>query len=75
MVRRLALGLLALLASLNAGNAGASAAELLMFDDPACVWCRRWTAEIGPGYPTSSILCWMSCCAASPLRQRCLEPH
>jgi hypothetical protein len=53
MVRRLALGLLALLASLNAGNAGASAAELLMFDDPACVWCRRWTAEIGPGYPRS----------------------
>jgi hypothetical protein len=22
-----------------------------MFDDPGCVWCRRWTAEIGPGYP------------------------
>ena len=29
------------------------AAELLMFDDPGCVWCRRWTAEIGQGYPRS----------------------
>ena len=53
MVRKLALGLLALLASLNAGIALASAAELLMFDDPGCVWCRRWTAEVGPGYPRS----------------------
>ena len=24
-----------------------------MFDDPGCVWCRRWNAEIGPGYPRS----------------------
>jgi hypothetical protein len=24
-----------------------------MFDDPNCVWCRRWTAEIGPGYSRS----------------------
>jgi hypothetical protein len=31
--------------------AGARAAELVMFDDPDCVWCRRWLAEIGPGYP------------------------
>jgi hypothetical protein len=27
------------------------AAELLMFEEPGCVWCRRWHAEIGPGYP------------------------
>lgn len=53
MIRKLALGLLAMIASLAAGIAGASAAELLMFDDPACVWCRRWTAEVGPGYPRS----------------------
>ena len=43
------LGLLAIAA--NAG--GARAAELLMFDDPNCGWCRRWHAEIGPGYPRS----------------------
>ena len=24
-----------------------------MFDDPGCVWCRRWNAEIGPSYPQS----------------------
>lgn len=29
----------------------ARAAELVMFDDPACVYCKRWLAEVGPGYP------------------------
>jgi protein-disulfide isomerase len=29
----------------------AYAAELVMFDDPACVYCKRWLAEVGPGYP------------------------
>jgi len=29
----------------------AAAAELVMFDDPGCVYCRRWLAEVGPGYP------------------------
>lgn len=29
----------------------AQGAELVMFDDPACVYCKRWLAEIGPGYP------------------------
>lgn len=30
-----------------------SAAELLMFDDPGCMWCARWEAEVGPDYPGS----------------------
>lgn len=30
--------------------AAAAAAELLMFEDPGCGYCRRWHAEIGPGY-------------------------
>ena len=51
MVRKLALGTLMLLAGLLASVAGSLAAELLMFDDPGCVWCRRWNAEIGPSYP------------------------
>lgn len=29
----------------------ASAAELVMFDDPTCIYCKRWSAEVGPGYP------------------------
>ncbi|HWE16125.1 MAG TPA: thioredoxin fold domain-containing protein [Hyphomicrobiaceae bacterium] len=29
---------------------GVAAAELVMFEDPGCPWCRRWHAEIGPGY-------------------------
>lgn len=28
-------------------------AELLMFDDPGCMWCARWEAEVGPDYPGS----------------------
>jgi hypothetical protein len=51
MLRKLALGVSMLLAGLVASAVGALSAELLMFDDPGCVWCRRWTAEIGPGYP------------------------
>jgi hypothetical protein len=53
MLRKLALGATILLAGLLASVAGSLAAELLMFDDPGCVWCRRWNAEIGPGYPRS----------------------
>ena len=53
MIRKLALAALALLAGLLADVAGSGAAELVMFDDPNCVWCRRWHAEIGPGYPRS----------------------
>lgn len=29
------------------------AAELLMFEEAGCSWCRRWDAEVGPGYPLS----------------------
>ncbi len=31
----------------------AAAAELIMFEEPGCVWCHRWHAEIGTGYPNS----------------------
>jgi hypothetical protein len=50
MLPKLALGALTLLSALFA-SLGADAAELLMFDDPGCVWCRRWNAEIAPSYP------------------------
>ena len=53
MVPKLAVGALMLLAALFP-SAGARAAELVMFDDPGCVWCRRWNAEIGPSYPRTS---------------------
>ncbi len=31
----------------------AQSAELLMFEERGCPWCRRWRAEVGPGYPHS----------------------
>ena len=39
---------------LLAGVASSRAAELVMFEDPNCGWCRRWHAEIGPSYPNSA---------------------
>jgi hypothetical protein len=45
--------LILLVALLCAGAGAAHAAELIMFEDPACVWCKRWHAEIGPSYPRS----------------------
>ena len=32
-------------------SAAASAAELLMVEQQGCIWCRRFDAEIAPGYP------------------------
>lgn len=29
------------------------AAELLMYEEAGCPWCRRWHAEVGAGYPKS----------------------
>jgi hypothetical protein len=45
------LRLMLLALALAAGAQNAGAAELLMFEDGGCPWCRRWHAEIGPGYP------------------------
>ncbi|WP_299808582.1 transcriptional regulator [uncultured Roseibium sp.] len=29
----------------------AGAAELIMLEQPGCVWCKRWNEEIGVAYP------------------------
>lgn len=53
MLIRLALAAAVLAAGLVFGAQPSRAAELVMFDDPNCVWCRRWHAEVGPSYPNS----------------------
>lgn len=30
------------------------AAELLMIEEPGCMWCARWNAEIAPAYPNTA---------------------
>ncbi|QBF32602.1 hypothetical protein [Thalassococcus sp. S3] len=30
------------------------AAELVMVDEAGCVWCEKWTEEIGPIYPKTA---------------------
>ena len=34
---------------------GATAAELIMFDQPGCPWCARWEREIAPIYPKTAL--------------------
>lgn len=34
-------------------SGGARAAELVMFDQPGCVWCQRFEAEVAEGYQKS----------------------
>jgi hypothetical protein len=46
--------ILALALVLFAIPVGAGAAELVMFEDPGCPWCRRWHAQIGPVYPLTA---------------------
>jgi hypothetical protein len=53
LAHRLALAGLLLMAGLVVAASGVQTAELVMFEDAACSWCRRWHAEIGPGYPHS----------------------
>ena len=53
MICKLALSVCLLVAALVAEASSVRAAELLMFEDPACIWCRRWHAEIGPSYPNT----------------------
>lgn len=28
--------------------------ELLMFEQPGCIYCRQWHAEVGPEYPVTA---------------------
>lgn len=39
---------------LASSSLAATAAELLMFEDRGCGYCKRWHAEIGPGYAKSA---------------------
>jgi hypothetical protein len=52
-MRKLAFMALLLLLGLAATAADLRAAELLMFEDASCGWCRRWHADVGQGYPHS----------------------
>jgi hypothetical protein len=53
MLTRLAFAAALMVACFFGGAGATRAAELVMFDDPNCVWCRRWHAEIGPSYPNT----------------------
>ncbi len=46
----LATGFIAMLGASLALSRSATAAELVMFDSPSCVWCIRWDRDIGRTY-------------------------
>lgn len=33
------------------GSAAVAGLSLLMFEQPGCIYCARWTEEVGPEYP------------------------
>jgi thioredoxin-related protein len=45
--------LLAAVVALSFAGA-ARAAELVMLQQPGCVWCARWDREIAPAYPKTA---------------------
>lgn len=47
-------GLVVAIALLVSWPLQAVAAELVMFEEAGCPWCRRWHSEVGPGYGKSS---------------------
>lgn len=50
-LRRVMAGLFLTVAMLLAVAPAASAAELLMFEEQGCPWCKRWHADVGVAYP------------------------
>ncbi len=54
VVRKIALAILVLAGALVMYGGSVRAAELVMFEDPGCGWCRRWHAEVGPAYPRTT---------------------
>ena len=54
MQRRMVLKVVVAVLALGASSLAAGAAELLMFEDRGCGYCKRWHAEIGPGYAKSA---------------------
>lgn len=66
MIRVILLGISVAFALAQPGRA----AELVMVEQPGCIWCARWHAEIGPAYPNTAEG------AFAPLRQISLRgPH
>lgn len=50
-MRRLAL---AMIAAATLAPPALAETRLLMFEQPGCVHCAQWHAEVGPGYPLSA---------------------
>ena len=53
VVHRIILAILVLAGFVMTGGS-VRAAELVMFEDPGCGWCRRWHVEVGPAYPRTA---------------------
>src|SRR5262245_22858666 len=50
VLHKLAFAVMVLVGAVIAHSDHVRAAELVMFEDPGCRWCRRWHAEVGRAY-------------------------
>ena len=63
LLHKIVFAVFVLAGALVAQGGSLRAAELVMFEEPNCPWCRRWHAEIGPAYSLTAE--WR----AAPLRR------
>lgn len=56
MYKRLAifLGIFLWMAAVYPGRATAADVQLLMAEEPGCIWCERWNNQIAPIYPKTN---------------------
>jgi len=50
----LRLAFAAILLHMTTFGAGAAQLELLMFEQPGCVYCAKWNEDVGPEYPLTN---------------------
>jgi hypothetical protein len=49
--RGLILGAIAMISLIGTSDQASADMQLLMFEEPGCIWCARWNEDVGGEYP------------------------